>query len=205
MYKALKVDDKTWIEGYVWRGSNYACIIPHNLGIDADPNTNKIDATAYQVIKETICHITGVMAFWKDQNGAHLNNIWEHDLLEVEYDGMKVIGEVKLIKGTYVVFNNSLPGGYVSFASIGCKEHNVIDARIVGNAFDKLVGVKNSLSKESNSKQALWTECPFYQKRESNYDVLSGHSDYQEYCTKHYDKKIIPSVHCTLCKQKENT
>ena len=198
--KALRKDNDTWISGYLWMGANNAYIIPHNLGIDFDHNN--LRAHAYEVKKETICRNSNVDAYWIDKNGAHLVNIYENDIVEVIYSDTTYIGKVVYDLGTYIIEIPELEEEFLTFYDRQHGNGNSIDVRIIGNTHDIAVNASKTSVEAVKNGMDTSEECPYFEQREASYDVLSGHSDYEQYCTKNYEKKIIKCVHCTLCKQK---
>lgn len=53
-HRALSVNDRKPVMGYLWNGSDHAYIIPGNSGICYDEDTHTLSAHAVEVFKETI-------------------------------------------------------------------------------------------------------------------------------------------------------
>ena len=200
LVKAIKKNTKEWITGYVWTGSNYACVIPYNLGVDV--NNNKLHAIAYEVESDTICMNTGVDAYWVDKKGAHMTPIYEGDKLEITLDGVVCQGQVYYDMGAFVIKLVEEDDDWISFSDIKANAKNCVNAKIIGNIYDPLSEAEIKALETLSFQTTENEECPYFEQVETSYDVLSGHSDYQHYCNKKYHKPIVKCVHCTLCKQK---
>lgn len=200
LVKAIRKDTNEWIEGYLWKGSNYAGIIPHNLGVCVE--NNKIEATMYEVYDNTICRSIGAEAFWREKKGAHVRPIYENDIVQYSENGGLYEGYIANRYGAYVIC-------FAEYAEVVYLETlkdptcDFINLKVIGNKYDEVIN-KLTTPAKTIKNEVVETECPYYEKRETSYDVMSGHSDYQEYCTKGFERKIVRCVHCTLCKQKES-
>jgi hypothetical protein len=196
LVKAIRKDTNEWIEGYLWKGSSYAGVIPHNLGVCVE--NNKIEATMYEVYDNTICRAVGAESFWQDKKGAHVMPIYENDIVQYRDNGALYEGCITNRYGAYVIYDAEY-AKIVYLETLKELTCDFINVQIVGNKYDEII--KALKTPAVTKKDEPEEECPYYEKRETSYDVMSGHSDYQEYCTKKYDKKIVKCVHCTLCKQ----
>lgn len=199
LVKAIRKDTNEWIEGYLWKGSNYSGIIPHNLGVCVE--NNRIDAVIYEVYENTICKAVEVEAFWRDKNGARVASLYENDV--VQYRELDCLYEGTIVNrhGAHVI---QLTGYEECIYLETLKDANssFINVQIVGNKYDAFVKAEKTPVEADKDNAGTSESCPYFERRETSYDVLSGHSDYQDYCTKNFDKRIIKCVHCTLCKQK---
>lgn len=79
-FKAKRLDNNTWVEGYFYAECGNAYIIEDR---NSESMLNRNDA--HLVDPTTVCQFTGL----KDCKG---NEIWEHDL--IHFVGYKPIGEV---------------------------------------------------------------------------------------------------------------
>ena len=199
LVKAIRKDTNEWVEGYLWKGSNYAGIIPHNLGVCVE--NNRIDAVIYEVYENTICKAVEVEAFWRDKNSAHVVPLYENDIVQYRINGSLYEGTIINKHGAYVV---QLTGydEYIYLAELKDANCDFINVHIVGNKYNTLVEAEKTPVEPNKDETSTSEHCPYFERRETSYDVLSGHSDYQDYCTKNFDKRIIKCVHCTLCKKK---
>ncbi len=199
LVKAIRKDTNEWIEGYLWKGSNYSGIIPHNLGVCVE--NNRMDAVIYEVYENTICKAVEVEAFWRDKNGAHVISLYENDV--VQYRELDCLYEGTIVNrhGAYVIQLT----GYeecIYLETLKDVNSNFINIQIIRNKYDALIKAEKTPVEADKDNVGTSETCPYFERRETSYDVLSGHSDYQDYCTKNFDKRIIKCVHCTLCKQK---
>lgn len=198
--KAIRKDTNEWISGYLWQGSSYAGIIPHNLGVNIDKN--KIEATIYEVYPDTICRAVGVDAYWYDKkSGGHVIPLYENDI--VQYRKLDCLYEGAVINrhGAYVIHLSGYDE-YTYLQTVKDINTSFINVQIIGNKYDTPTKPEKPPVEAKKDNVDAPDECPYFEQREIGYDVMSGHSDYEHYCTKDYDKKIVKCVHCTLCKQK---
>lgn len=93
LFRAKRVDNCEWIKGYLWRGVDYAYIIPETVGVGYDDKTHFLSAYAIEIDLETLCQFTGLM----DKNG---NRIWENDI--VKHEISDTIGTVRWYEEDYV-------------------------------------------------------------------------------------------------------
>jgi hypothetical protein len=197
--KALSEDHKNWIIGYVWEGSNCAYIIPHNLGVNFDKN--RLNAVAYPVDKTTICKKVGIDAYWYDKQGGHIFPIYENDIVRFIINRTTYEGRVIKQFGNYVIALTNMEDSFFDLTDLKDCKSELLKVQIIGNCYDALQS-ENKPVEATERDSGISDECPYFEAREIGYDVQSGHSDYEHYCTKNYEKKILKSVHCTLCKQK---
>lgn len=120
-FKAKRLDDNTWVEGYFYAECGNAYIIEDR---QSESMLNKNEA--HQVDPSTVCQFTGL----KDCEG---NEVWEGDILEGESKS-----EIVYAKGTFAI---SLIGyNKRVFSYPLCyyiKEDEMVDGKVVGNNFDK--------------------------------------------------------------------
>lgn len=90
LYKAKRIDNGEWVEGYLWIGNNFSCITPHNLGISYDEKNKRIIAFAHEIDPLTICRYTGSA----DEN---YKKIWENDITKLVLPS----GEVRYFKVSF--------------------------------------------------------------------------------------------------------
>lgn len=75
LFKAKRIDNGEWVEGYYVKGSTRHCILLHLGGYPR-----------WDVDKNTICQYTGM----KDKNG---NKIWENDIVKGTFFGYMLPAE----------------------------------------------------------------------------------------------------------------
>jgi hypothetical protein len=198
--KAIRKDNGQWLNGYIWNGASCAYVIPHNLGVNHE--NNKLMATAYEVRKETICKPIGIDAYWYDKNGGHIVPIYENDVVQFVVSAGFYEGYVIKQFNKYMVQLMNGSDEFVDFNDMKDPKTNLVRCKIIGNKYDTLLKAEKTPVEADKDNAGTSEDCAYFERRETSYDVLSGHSDYQDYCTKNYEKKIIKCVHCTLCKQK---
>lgn len=127
LFKAKSVDGKRWVEGYYF----------------ARPLLEKhfilCDSAQWQVDRDTLCRRIGMHASWDDpEYKSKESDVWEHDLLEVDYDGKRIVAEVKFECGMFILASNEFTDSYIPLLDF--VEHDGdnrwIDAKVIGNAFD---------------------------------------------------------------------
>lgn len=139
LYRAKRIDNGKWVEGYY----AYSGIVDRNYiitvrGTCALPPYNWV-FDDIEIDKNTICQYTGLSACWNDfGNEPQEQDVWEHDLLEVEYEGKRVISEVKYESGMYILSSNVFADSYIPISDVteiedGCV---YVNAEHKGNIFD---------------------------------------------------------------------
>ena len=118
-FKAKRLDNNTWVEGYFYAECGNTYIIEDRQS-ESMLNRNE----AHQVDPSTICQFTGM----KDCEG---NEVWEGDVVDREiYDLRKGTAKVKAVivymDGAFVAVTNGIPYSlYLKYI------------KVVGNIFDK--------------------------------------------------------------------
>lgn len=121
-FKAKRLDDGEWCEGYFYEENGNTYII-ENRQKESMLNRN----VTYGVDPSTVCQFTGM----KDSEG---NEIWEGDLVDERYDIASIdnLYEVVYIEeeGNFAFKDIDNADNYQPFV-------NLVDTFVVGNKFDK--------------------------------------------------------------------
>lgn len=118
-FKAKRLDNNTWVEGYFYAECGNAYIIEDRQS-ESMLNRNE----AHQVDPLTVCQFTGL----KDCEGKE---IWEGDIVEREiYDLYKGFVKAKAVIEYSV-------GAFVAMVNIAPYPLYSQDVKVVGNKFDK--------------------------------------------------------------------
>ena len=127
-FKAKRLDNNTWVEGYFYAECGNTYII-ENRQEESMLNRN----ITYEVDPSTVCQFTGL----KDCKG---NEIWEHDLLQSQET--KAIYEVVWYEDGGFVIKDSVGGGHLLnfLGSI----LSVFKFKVVGNKFEVAYGKTNN-------------------------------------------------------------
>ena len=122
-FKAKRLDNNTWVEGYFYAECDNTYIIEDR---QSESMLNRNDA--HQVDPSTVCQFTGL----KDSEG---NEIWEGDILRDVYFG-HFKHFVIFANGTFLAQKE---GQYIGIPLNKCVDNfgNVTCAKVVGNKFDK--------------------------------------------------------------------
>ena len=116
--------DGTWVEGY--------------LSAEDHIYSPKLEGE-FLIDKSTICQYTGLEACWiVFENEPQECDVWEHDLLEVKYEGKKIIAEVMYSAGMFILVSDEFTDSFIPLFDVvqvedGC---SYIDAEHKGNIFD---------------------------------------------------------------------
>ena len=122
-FKAKRLDNNTWVEGYFYAECGNTYIIEDRQS-ESMLNRNE----AHQVDPSTVCQFTGL----KDCEG---NEIWEGDILQdADYYYIKYV--VIFGEGTFLARKEGHYTGIPLHECIG-DSGNVTYAKVVGNKFDK--------------------------------------------------------------------
>lgn len=139
LFKAKRTDNGKWVEGYyAYSGIVDRSYILFTQGLCALPPHHWM-FDKIEINKNTICQYTGLSACWNDfGNEPQEQDVWEHDLLEVEYEGKRVISEVKYESGMYILSSNVFADSYIPISDVteiedGCV---YVNAEHKGNIFD---------------------------------------------------------------------
>lgn len=143
LYKAKSKETENnnkWVKGgivhqtdlYGWKTDDWYIIDGTNT---CDYNIGDV----YKVDSNTICQYTELIAIWTDSSECETKReVWEHDILEVEYDGKKVLAEVKYEMGMFILTSKEFADFYIPlFNVIETEGEDVwINAEHKGNSYD---------------------------------------------------------------------
>lgn len=137
MYRAKRKDNGEWIKGYYWKGADHAYMIPHNLGISYDDESNRMTAYAIEIDPGTLCQYT-------EKDTSDGRRVWENDILKYHFGD--AYGVVRY--GEYHNCFDSQKASHQGFFVDWIGEENqilrkdlgywidMVDGRVVGNVFD---------------------------------------------------------------------
>lgn len=160
LFRAKRVDNGEWVEGYLWIGNNSAYITPWNLGISY--SENHVSAFAHEIDQETICQYTGL----HDKNGKE---IYEGDIISFSHSKYKRsnkdelwggLGETEEYTRNYAVeFVNT----YCTYGLRARNESihfvlkqatiNTHDVKVIGNIYDNPELLKEDAENANTANQ----------------------------------------------------
>ena len=107
-----------WVEGYLC-AENYI----NSPGLESE----------FLVDPKTVGQYTGLVAYWEDYE----KEVWEHDLLQIEYENKEVIAEVMYDAGMFILVSKEFSDGYIPlFDVVQLEDEAWVVAEHKGNIFD---------------------------------------------------------------------
>lgn len=138
LFKAKRKDNGEWIEGYYLTkyDETYGKVERKRHCIYRTRSSRNWEYA--EIDESTLCQYTGLTAYWiAFENEPQECDVWEHDLLEVDYNGKKVIAEVKFEGGMYILTSNEFADYYIPLFEVAQVEDIYwVDAKVIGNIFD---------------------------------------------------------------------
>lgn len=120
-FKAKRLDNGEWVEGYYYRECDNTYIIE-----DRQERSMLNRNEAVLVDPATVCQFTGL----KDENG---NSIWEHDILK----NLPMTNEVVFNNGSFMIIED-YDDDIIEVPLSNCVlEDNICYLKVIGNKFDK--------------------------------------------------------------------
>lgn len=126
LFKGKRIDNGKWITGDYLFYSIQAFIIERG-------SLDKV-----KIKRDTVCQYTGLSAFYENENGEDVEApLWEHDLLEIKFDGQTILAEVTYEGGGFILVSNDFVDGYIPLMDIvECEDTLWVRGKVVGNVFD---------------------------------------------------------------------
>lgn len=126
LFKGQRIDNGKWITGDYLFYSIQAFIIERG----------SLDKT--KIKRDTVCQYTGMDAYCENENGEDIESpLWEHDILEIEYNSQKILAEVKFECGMFILASNEFVDSYIPlFDIVELEETPWVRGKVVGNVFD---------------------------------------------------------------------
>lgn len=152
----LLSDNTEWVIGYPVFGNKHSFLVTSCID-KVFPEQENLSTNAVEIDKDTLCQSVEMRASW---DGPECETeealVWEHDLLEVDYEGKKVIAEVKFECGMFILASNEFIDSYIPlFDVVQLEDRGWIDAKVVGNIFDNPELLKeHNLYYENNKEDA---------------------------------------------------
>ena len=167
--KGRRLDDLSWVRGYVWPGSSSFYIVPYNYGVGYDAKGNRVSAAAYEIIPETLGQYTG-----KDDENH--NSIYVGDLVESNFSGVNQVYEVVFQDSSFgLKWLHNDEEHFAAFSSFV----NSVSFRIVGNVHDNL---SDSLLDKLLSCKSPELAVPLLEQIQKNFEKEKGrHKKNQKY------------------------
>ena len=138
LFKGKRKDNNEWVEGFLLKECNHSTC-SWNLGIEY--KTERSGVFAYnvaEIIPETVGQYTGLTTYWHEfDNEPQEADVWEHDLLEVDYEDKKVIATVKYEAGMFILCSPKFADGYIPlFDKVITEDEHYMNAKKIGNIHD---------------------------------------------------------------------
>lgn len=126
LFKAKRLDNGEWVEGYFYAECGNAYIIE-----DRQKHSMLNRNEAVLVDPSTVCQFTGL----KDEDGTE---IWEHDILK----NLPMTNEVTFRNGSFIIIED-YDDDIVEIPLSNCVlEGNICYLKVIGNKFDRKEGEK---------------------------------------------------------------
>jgi hypothetical protein len=140
LYRGKREYDGEWVYGYHYKAKYYRTdtelldyiTIPH-------PEENGRGSDNIIVTPETVGQYTGMEAYWSDfENEPQEADVWEGDVLEVEYDGKKVVAVVRFEVGMFILASFEFNDSYIPLFDVVEVDGDeaYIKAKVIGNIHD---------------------------------------------------------------------
>lgn len=144
LFKAKTITNNAeWVEGYYSKAPHFISgALDHYISYPSF-NQNKV----YVIDPNTLCQYTGLDVFFEDLLlNENEYKLYEHDIIEIDYDNKKILAEVRYENGMYILCSNDFIDGYIPlFDLVVLEEGPYVNARIIGNSIDNSQLLENPI------------------------------------------------------------
>lgn len=129
-----------WQEGYyVCLRDSYRNRESHRIYTGfAESDCGSFYGDWYEVDPKTVGQYTGLQTYWYEfENEPQEADVWEHDILEVDYDCKTITAVVRYEAGTFILCSDDFVDGYIPLFDVAIVEDEYyMTARKIGNIHD---------------------------------------------------------------------
>ncbi len=126
LFRGKRLDNGVWVEGYLWTGSNFTCITPHNIGISYDDDSKRVVAFANEVDSKAVCQYIGM----NDENDK---KIFEGDICIIRSSSIDEEDGYFVVKWDNEESRFSLDGDGITVDFGSYYTHEI---EVIGNIYD---------------------------------------------------------------------
>lgn len=153
IFRGKRKDNNVWVSGFYSylfdekaNDYKYEIVFQHMESADMSYPYPSCHTICAEVIPETVGQFTGLTESYERTKSFEPKEIYQHDILEMEYEGKKIICFVEFEICGFILVSNDFEDGYIWIADV--EEHDADEcswipfSRIIGNIHDNPKSLK---------------------------------------------------------------